>query len=460
MERMGILNMYDLVITNATIVAADLQYKGSICIKDGKIAAIATDALEAVDAAQTIDAQGLLAFPGLIDVHAHLGERGEGDTESVTCSSKAAAVGGITTCVDMPTNQPVIKNAEILREKIRYMKEECRVDHILYGALIRDNQADLKEMAALGATCFKAFLSYSGEEYTSPNMYEARKAMQEIAKFDGIASFHCEDFSITSGLDREMCEGKIDDRRAFLNTRPVSAEIIATQNIITLAEETGCRTHILHVSHPDVAELIRRAQERGVRVTGETCPHYLRFSEDDFLHVSSLYKCVPPLRSPQAREALWGYVEKGVLSCIGSDHSPGTREQRDDRLHPVYELGNGISGIQTMLQTMYDLVVNTKHASPTIITRRLAESPAKVWGVWGRKGAILPGFDADIVLLDPQRHWKITPESLYYKNNEVSCYIGLEGVGYPVLTVLRGNIIARDGKYIGENVHGEMITRL
>ena len=182
MERMGILNMYDLVITNATIVAADLQYKGSICIKDGQIAAIATDALEAVDAAQTIDAQGLLAFPGLIDVHAHLGERGEGDTESVTCSSKAAAVGGITTCVDMPTNQPVIKNAEILREKIRYMKEECRVDHILYGALIRDNQADLKEMAALGATCFKAFLSYSGEEYTSPNMYEARKAMQEIAK--------------------------------------------------------------------------------------------------------------------------------------------------------------------------------------------------------------------------------------------------------------------------------------
>ena len=255
--------MYDLVITNATIVAADLQYKGSICIKDGKIAAIATDAPEVVDAAQTIDAQGLLAFPGLIDVHAHLGERGEGDTESVTCSSKAAAVGGITTCVDMPTNQPVIKNAEILREKIRYMKDECRIDHILYGALIRDNQADLKEMAALGATCFKAFLSYSGEEYTSPNMYEARKAMQEIAKFDGIASFHCEDFSITSGLDREMCEGKIDDRRAFLNTRPVSAEIIATQNIITLAEETGCRTHILHVSHPDVAELIRRRRRKG-----------------------------------------------------------------------------------------------------------------------------------------------------------------------------------------------------
>ena len=123
--------MYDLVITNATIVAADLQYKGSICIKDGKIAAIATDAPEVVDAAQTIDAQGLLAFPGLIDVHAHLGERGEGDTESVTCSSKAAAVGGITTCVDMPTNQPVIKNAEILREKIRYMRDECRIDHIL-----------------------------------------------------------------------------------------------------------------------------------------------------------------------------------------------------------------------------------------------------------------------------------------------------------------------------------------
>lgn len=454
--------MYDLIVVNGTIVQSDRMFQGAICVKNGKIASIITDCECLPEAKETIDASGKLIFPGMIDVHAHLGERGDGgdSSESVTCSSKAAAVGGFTTCVDMPTNIPVIKNAEILTEKIKYMKDECRTDFILYGALIRDNQKDLKGMADLGATCFKSFLSYSGEEYTSPNMFEARKAMQEIAKFDGLASFHCEDFSITYGLDREMCENKINDRRAFLDTRPVSAELIATQNIITLAEETGCRVHILHVSHPAVAEAIRLGQERGVRVTGETCPHYLRFSEEDFLNVSSLYKCVPPLRSVEARDKLWEYVEKGVLSCVGSDHSPGTEEQRDDRLHPVYELGNGISGIQTVLMSMYDLAVNTKHASPTVIAKCTSEAPAKIWGVWGRKGAIAPGFDADFVILDPERKWKVKPEDLYYRYNEVSCYIGLEGVGYPILTVLRGNIIAREGKYVGEAIRGEYITRL
>lgn len=454
--------MYDLIVANGTIVKSDRMFTGSVCVKDGKIAAVLADCDQLPEAREIIDASGKLVFPGMIDVHAHLGERGDGgdSSESVTCSSTAAAVGGFTTCVDMPTNQPVIRNAEILKEKLKYMKEECRTDYILYGALLRDNQADLKGMADLGATCFKSFLSYSGEEYTSPNMYEARKAMQEIAKFDGIASFHCEDFSITYYLDREMCENKIDDRRTFLDTRPVSAELIAAQSIITLAEETGCRAHILHISHPSVCEVIRQAQERGVRVTGETCPHYLRFSEDDFLNVSSLYKCVPPLRSIEARDQLWEYVAKGVVGCVGSDHSPGTKEQRDDRLHPVYELGNGISGIQTVLMGMYDLVVNTKHASPTIIAQCTSEGPAKIWGVWGRKGAIEPGFDADLVVLDPERKWKVKPEDLYYKNNEVSCYIGLEGVGFPILTVLRGNVIAKDGKYVGEAVRGEYITRL
>ena len=454
--------MYDLIVSHGTIVHSDRMFKGSVCIKDGVIAAVLDDCCSLPEAKETIDASGKLIFPGMIDVHAHLGGRGDGGTESesVTCGSKAAAVGGFTTCIDMPTNSPVIKNAELLRDKIKYMKEECRTDFILYGALIKDNQADLKEMADLGATCFKSFLSYSGEEFTSPNMFEARKAMQEIASFDGIASFYCEDLSITSGLDRELCENKINDRRAFLDSRPVSAELIATQNIIALAEETGCRAHIVHVSHPAVAEAIRQAQERGVRVTAETCAHYLRFSEDDFLNVSTLFKCVPPLRRPEDREKLWEYVEKGILSCIGSDHSAGTREQRDDRLHPVYELGNGISGIQTVLMSMYDLVINKRHISPTLIARCTSEAPAKIWGVWGRKGSIQPGFDADLVILDPDRKWKIKAEDLYYKNNDVSCYIGLEGTGYPILTLLRGNVIAKDGKYVGEAVRGEYITRL
>lgn len=453
--------MYDLIIAHGTIIQGDRMFKGSVCIKDGIIEALLSDGCNLPAARETIDVSGKLVFPGMIDVHAHLGGRGDGGTESesVTCASKAAAVGGFTTCIDMPTNSPVIKNAELLRDKIQYMENECRTDFILYGALIKNNQKDLKEMADLGATCFKSFLSYSGEEFTSPNMFEVRKAMQEIVKFDGIASFHCEDLSITSGLDRELCENKSNDRRAFLDSRPVVAELIATQDIIALAEETGCHAHIVHVSHPAVAEVIRQAQERGVRVTAETCAHYLRFSEDDFLNVSSLFKCVPPLRKPEDREKLWEYVEKGVLACVGSDHSAGTKEQRDDRLHPVYELGNGISGIQTVLMSIYDLV-RKRHASPSLIARCTSEAPAKIWGVWGRKGSIQPGFDADLVILDPERKWKIKAEDLYYKNNEVSCYIGLEGIGYPILTLLRGNVIARDGEYVGNAVRGEYITRL
>ena len=296
-----------------------------------------------------------------------------------------------------------------------------------------------------GAVAFKSFLHCGGGDFTYPTMYEAKMAMDAIRKFNGLAAFHCEDTTINEGLLQKMIQEKLNSRQAFLDSRPVYSEVMASRNIIELAKATGCRVQICHVSHPEVAQAIADAKKQGVDVTGETCVHYLVFTEQDLLEKGCLYKCAPPLRSQEASDELWKYVEDGTLSCVASDHSAGLPDQRDDSLHPVYELGNGISGIQTVLQSFFNKAVHIRGNSPTLITRRMSADPARRFGLYGKKGAIKPGFDADLVILDPEKEWEVTAESLCYLQ-KFSAFVGTTGKGLPVLTMLRGKVIAKDYK--------------
>ena len=450
--------MFDIAVINASIVGETSIYSGNIFIKDGKIAAI-TDCDITYDTKSVIDAKGNYVFPGLIDTHSHFGDPTNPNVETCKCCTTAAAVGGFTTCIDMPNNVPTILNAERFHKKLAYLETESMVDYALYGALVKDNQNDLEAMHDAGAIAFKSFLHCGGGDFTYPTMYEAKMALDEIRKFNGLAAFHCEETTINEGLLQKMTAEKLNTRQDFLNSRPVYSEVIASKSIIELARATGCRVQICHVSHPEVAKAISQAQKEGVNITGETCVHYLVFNENDFLEKGCLYKCAPPLRSQEASDELWSYVEDGTLTSVASDHSAGLPDQRDDSAHPIYELGNGISGIQTVLQSFFHKAIHIRKNSPCLITRRMSADPARRFGIYGKKGAISPGFDADLVILDPEKEWEVTPDSLYYVQ-KISAFVGTRGKGLPILTMLRGKIIAKDYKACCESGYAKFIRSI
>ena len=449
--------MYDLLVSGGKIVARDRVYCADIAVSGGKIVAIGENLGEA---SQKIDAKGRYLFPGALDCHAHLNDPGFTWREDFEHGSLAAAAGGVTTIIDMPLqNEPALTDAEIFRKKQEAIASKALVDYAFWGGLVDFNLDKLAGLDEAGVLAFKVFIGPVSPDYQSLNMGLIREALQITKGFDGLIGFHAEDYSV---IKHEEARAKKEGRaewRDFLNSRPLIAEILSTQNVISLARETGARVHICHVSHPDVAELIRQAQHEGLPVTGETCTHYLVFSEDDVLKKGSLFKCAPPLRNRDAVERLWDYVLDGTLGSVASDHSPCTEKEKCEKDHGVFGAWGGISGIQSVMQVFFDQAVNKRGHCPSLLARRLSEDTARTFGIYGRKGALEVGFDADIVILDPDREWEITPESLFYLN-PISAFVGLKGKGLAVTTIVRGTVVFDEGERKAEFGQGELIKKI
>jgi allantoinase len=325
--------------------------------------------------------------------------------------------------------------------------------------LVDYNLDALKELDTKGCVAFKSFIGPVSPDYVSLTIGQAREAIEILKSVDARAGFHCEDYSIIKWEEGRAKKKEKNDWRDFLNSRPLIAELVATQNIIELARELEAKVHICHVSHPKVAELIRKAQLEGVDVTGETCGHYLTFTDEDVVKNGSLFKCAPPLREASAVEELWKYVNDGTLSCVGSDYSPCELSEKSEEKHGIFGAWGGMSGIQNVMQVVFSEGVVKRGYSPTILAKALSEGPAKTFGIYGKKGAIEVGFDADLVILDAKKEWEITPESLYYVN-KISGFVGLKGVGLPVCTVVRGQVVAQDGKLVGQKGFGELVKKI
>lgn len=450
--------MYDLAVKNGTIVDEVGLLEGNLYIKDGKIAAV-TDTGSSFEAKETVDAKGKLIFPGAVDCHMHIGEY-NAEFEDMQTSTMSAAAGGVTTCIDMPLNlyTPSVLNASAVNLKISQLSQESYVDFCVWGGLTPQSLDNLEEMHEAGAISFKSFLSGGGNDFYAPTIGQVRKALMKIKSFGGLAGFHCEDYSIIQYEKERVLKNQIDGRQAFLDSRPLSAEIIAAKDIIELARETGAKVHICHVSHPDVAAAIEGAQRDGVNITAETCPHFLTFTDKDYLKNGCAFGCAPPLRSEQARDELWNYVKKGVIGCIASDHSPGMPENRSDKNQPTYMSGYGISGVETMFQTVYDQGVNRRGLSPAVLARSLSAFPAKRWGLYGKKGAVKVGFDADFLIFDSNKEWVVDPQKLHYKQ-KITAFSGLTGRGVPIATYLRGVKIAQYGEIKVNKGFGEFVIK-
>lgn len=450
--------MYDLVIRNGLIVTHENVSAGNIAIQNGKIAAI-TSAETEVEGKEVIDAQGKYVFPGGIDTHAHLNDPGYNWREDYIHGTQAAAAGGITTFIDMPMqNEPALTTAALFNRKEELLKDKGIVDYVFWGGLIDNNVKELVGLYEAGAVGYKAFIGPCSPDYTSVTSGLMRHAMQEVVPRDIVFGFHCEDYSIIKYEENKAIRENRRTIRDFLDARPVSAEMISVENVIRLAKETGARVHICHVSHPDVAQLIREAKAEGVKISGETCSHYLIFNEDDFLNNGPIFKCAPPLRTKEDQEALWEYVLDGTLSCVASDHSPCTLEEKAVDSGDIWKSWGGISGIQSTFQVMYDAAVNQRKLSPKLLAQVLSYGPAQAFNLFPRKGVLAPGFDADIVILDPEKEWEITPESLFYVN-KISAFVGLKGKGIIEKTLVRGKVVFDEGKITAATGTGRLLKR-
>lgn len=434
----------NLYVRNGRVVTSGESFAGGVLVASGRILEVVRGNPD-IAANEVLDAGGQLILPGLVDPHVHFSEPGRGHWEGFATGSHAAAAGGITTIIEMPLNaSPPTINAGALALK-REAARQSIVDYGLWGGLVTDNRADLADLHVGGVSAFKAFMCTGSFDFPRADEIVLEGGMGQVAKMGSLVAVHAEDEDMTQRLTADLRSAGRRDRRAWGEARPTIAELSAIRSAIAMAERTGVRLHIVHISSAAGVDLVSSAKRRGVAVTAETCPHYLVFSEDDLERLGPAAKCAPPLRAPAEVEALWERVLDGAVDVIASDHSPCLWEEKTAGDADIFEAWGGISGLQSTLPAMLVEGVEKRGLPLTDLVRMTSTNPARIFGLAGKKGDLAPGRDADIVLVDPKRQTTLAPEDLFYRNRH-SAYVGSAMHGMVTRTLLRGLTIFAEGQ--------------
>ncbi|WP_426936589.1 allantoinase AllB [Brevibacterium sp. LE-L] len=429
---------FDLIIHAERALLPDGTDSVKIGVADGTIAAIARggqDLDTAASAGATIIEVGAdqVLLPGLVDSHVHVNDPGRAEWEGFASATRAAAAGGVTTIVDMPLNSlPPTVSVAALDAKREVAGPKAFVDVGFWGGAIPGNTADLRPLHEAGVYGFKCFLEDSGvEEFPPLEPDEMAADMAEIAAFDGMLIVHAEDHAVMAEVPKNSGPKFAD----FLATRPREAENVAIARVIDAARATGARAHILHLSSADSLDQIAAAKAEGIKLTVETCPHYLVFTAEEIPDGATTHKCCPPIREESNREALWRGLIDGTIDCIVSDHSPSTAELKLLDTGDFGAAWGGISSLQLGLSLVW-----TEAAKRGIdlaeVVRWMSAAPAAVARV-ANKGAIAEGNDADFAVFAPDEEWTVHATDLYHRN-QISAYDSRAVRGRVVQTLLRG----------------------
>ncbi|RHW34827.1 allantoinase [Neobacillus notoginsengisoli] len=433
---------FDLIIKNGQIVTEDAIVQGDIAIKNGKIAAVG-NSLEG-NADKVIDAKGLHILPGLIDTHVHFNEPGRTEWEGLETGSRSLAAGGVTSFVDMPLNStPPTINKKNLDLKKSLAEEKSIVNPYFWGGLVPENIDDLKELHENGVLGFKAFMSPSGiADFSNVDDETIFKGMNEITSVGSFLAVHAESTVICDQLaQKKQKEGKTS-ARDFVESRPIISEIEAVRRILSYAEATGCRLHIVHASSRKVVEIIEEAKQRGVNITVETCPHYLSLTVKDLEEKGGLAKCCPPLRDEEEVEDLWVAVANGEIDVIASDHSPAPASMKKIEGN-FFEGWGGISGAQSTLNILLTEGYFKRNIPLEKIVALTATNPAKLFGL-SNKGTIAAGYDADLAIVNLDESFELKEEDLFYRHQH-SPYVGMTFKGKVKTTIVNGEIVFDNG---------------
>jgi len=443
---------YDILIRGATLVDAQGQRRGDLAVADGKIAAMG----QHLDghARQTIDGEHFFVLPGYIDAHVHLNEPGREHWEGFASGSAALAAGGCTCFVDMPLNSTPVLDAASFAAKADTLKQHSRLDGALWGGLVPGNLARMKELADCGVIGFKAFMSNSGmDDFPRSDHATLQEGMARAADLKLPVAVHAESDEMTSRLTRDRQTRGSCGIRDYLDSRPIEAELEAIAEALDLARQTGCSLHVVHVSSASGLEMIAQARAKGVDVTSETCPHYLLLEEQDVFRLGPAAKCAPPLRSAVEKKRLWEALQSGLVATIGSDHSPSPPNLKTSA--NFFQVWGGIAGAQHNYPLLFEEAVLRRKIAPSVIARLTALHVAKRFRL-PNKGDLRVGWDADLVLVDPDSPHEIKADDLLTRH-KLSAYVGRPTRVNVTATIARGRIVHGLGQSIPQ--HSARILR-
>jgi dihydroorotase len=429
----------DLVIHNGTMVTPDAAFPASVAVKDGRILAVgAADAMP--PAAETLDAGGLHVLPGAIDVHVHFRDPGYPHKEDFGTGTAAAAFGGVTTVFDMPNTIPPTGTGEILAAKHAMASASAHVDFGLYGLLGEDTITHVPALIDGGVIGFKLYMGNTFGNIPSPSTGAMLEAFEVVAATGKRISLHAETASVMARREARMTAAGRHDPLAHLAARPAVVAIEAVSRAAILAEWTGARIHILHISSADELRPLAEAKARGVDITGETCPHYLMLSAADYARFGGIIRVNPPVREASHQEPLWRALADGTVDMIATDHAPHSPEEKTR--NDIWSVDCGFPGVETQMPLMLTEVHNGRFSICDYV-RWSAFNPARTWGLYPRKGAIAPGSDADLALVDLDRGWTIDDAKIQSRS-KISPWHGRAVRGLPIHTLVRGRFVMRD----------------
>lgn len=427
-------DLFDLVIRGKRVLTTAGIAAREVGVRNGVVIALEPlgNNLQGREVIELGDDETLI--PGLVDSHVHVNEPGRTDWEGFASATRAAAAGGVTTIIDMPLNSiPATVNVDALELKRSVALDQAFVDVGFWGGAIPGNTADLRPLHDAGVFGFKCFLLHSGvDEFPPLEPDEMEKDMAELATFDSLLIVHAED---SRAIDRApTAEG--DQYGKFLASRPRGAENLAIAEVIERARWTGARAHILHLSSSDALPMIASARRDGVKLTVETCPHYLTLMSEEIPNGATSYKCCPPIREAANRELLWQGLRDGVIDCIVSDHSPSTLDLKDLENGDFAVAWGGVSSLQLGLSLVWTEARQRGIPLEQVI-RWMSTAPADLVGLH-KKGKLAPGYDADFSIFAADDAFVVDVKKLKHKN-PITPYDGRALSGVVRRTFLRGH---------------------
>ncbi|WP_116449342.1 allantoinase AllB [Blastococcus litoris] len=432
-----------LVVRARRVLLPDGERPAAVHTDAGRITAV-TAFVDAPASAVTL-AEDEVLLPGLVDSHVHVNEPGRTEWEGFASATRAAVAGGVTTIVDMPLNSiPATTTVEALHVKREVAKGQVAADVAFWGGAVPGNLDQLRPLHEAGVVGFKCFLLDSGvPEFPPLDDGGLRAALAELARFDGLLIAHAEDADVIAAAP----EPSGPSYAGFLASRPGAAEESAIGRLVEAARATGARTHVVHLADAGALPILREARADGVRITVETCPHYLTFAAEEVPDGATAFKCCPPIRETAHREALWAALAGGdggrsLIDMVVSDHSPCTPELKRLDVGDFGAAWGGIASLQVALPVVWS-GARSRGIGLAEVVRWMAGAPARLAGLPG-KGSIAVGKDADLVAFAPEERW--TVGDLEHRN-PVTPYTGRELHGVVRRTWLRGRVA--DGEPVG-----------
>jgi allantoinase len=439
--------MQSLVVRSARVVLPDGVRPASVRVANGRIAAIAEHG-DVPAGVPLLDAGPHMLLPGLVDTHVHINDPGRAAWEGFEHATKSAAAGGVTTIVDMPLNSiPSTTDLRALDAKREAAKGRCYVDVGFWGGVVPGNLDSLGPLARAGVLGFKCFLCPSGvDEFEHVTEKDLRAHLPVLSSLRLPLLAHSE-------LPELLNAGAAGDPRRYatwLESRPPASEHAAIGLLVRLAREFDAAVHIVHLASSDALPSLHAARAAGVKVTIETCPHYLTFASEDIPDGATAFKCAPPIRSRDHREGLWRGLADGLIDLVATDHSPAPASMKHLDRGDFMRAWGGIASLQIGLQAVWT-GASARGFSIEDVVRWMCREPARLAGLGARKGAIAPGKDADLIVWDPDAESSVDPAALHHRH-PVTPYAGLRLRGRVVTTLLRGVTVLREGRFGAESL--------